>query len=463
MTFRRRKWFYLLSILSFLASFNLIWQLIYSNRNWKSGSGVPISGDPDETQVLLDRLEEDWSVVLPVNKVENAENIEDFENFEVPVQNNPWIELNNKSSLQNGNKFKEVKVGNCVYKRFSNHSVYSKPDFMEEYSDFRKCIGSISDWNEKMILAKTGQKGQLVLRTKFEYSVTPPGCPDTDPPEMLYVAFSDSISGFSERNAIRKTWGSDLNGKYRLIFVLPYGKSEKLQQEIKFHHDILQTDISQDDPDFANRQFASVLSWIYQHCELSRFVAKITDKTFVNAKRFSLLIEQEMYSANRLYGELLTRMEPNRDPKSEHYVTETEWPWPYFPPFLNGPSFIISGDVIPRLLTAARYTPVLTLPQVYFTGLVPLTNRMMRIGVAEFFQKDVPEFEDECTYAKHGTIENVSGFEEMNRIFRQVQEVQDVRNVTCTIKPPCLAKIDGKCMLYSPKMKTKTKVNKNKN
>ena len=51
-----------------------------------------------------------------------------------------------------------------------------------------------------------------------------------------------------------------------------------------------------------------------------------------------------------------------------------------FPPFLKGPSFIISGDLIPRMLMATTVIPVLPLSQVFFTGLVPLLGHMMRIG-----------------------------------------------------------------------------------
>ena len=53
-----------------------------------------------------------------------------------------------------------------------------------------------------------------------------------------------------------------------------------------------------------------------------------------------------MYAANRIYGELLKRMQPQREKSSEigHYISTQNWPWSHFPPFLQGPSFIISGD-----------------------------------------------------------------------------------------------------------------------
>ena len=100
-----------------------------------------------------------------------------------------------------------------------------------------------------------------------------------------------------------------------------------------------------------------------------------------------------MYAANRIYGELLKRMQPQREKLSEigHYISKENWPWGHFPPFLKGPSFVISGDVVPRLLMATTVIPTLPLSQVFFTGLVPLMGHLMRIGVSSFFAYYPPE------------------------------------------------------------------------
>ena len=75
---------------------------------------------------------------------------------------------------------------------------------------------------------------------------------------------------------------------------------------------------------------------------------------------------------------------------------------------------MLPGDVIPRLLVGAMLLPPLRLPRVFYTGLVPLVNRVMRIGVAEFFQDEFvavgdDDDDDECIWAVHGTIEGQSG------------------------------------------------------
>jgi hypothetical protein len=203
-----------------------------------------------------------------------------------------------------------------------------------------------------------------------------------------------------------------------------------------------------------SRLLTAALDWTTRHCERARFVVRATDTTFVNEKRFELLAKQEKFAANRLYGTMLRKMTPHRGggggDKNHHAVSVEEWPWRLFPPFLRGPSFIISGDVVPRLLTAVRYTPSLpALPQVYFTGLAPLVNKVMRIGVTGFFASDPPNYLNECSYAKYGAIENVDSASLMENIWLSVETTQVLKNKTCTVKPPCLAKVNGRCMYYS--------------
>ena len=49
----------------------------------------------------------------------------------------------------------------------------------------------------------------------------------------------------------------------------------------------------------------------------------------------------------------------------------------------------------------------------------------------------------------------------MKQVFTQVDELQRVRNVTCTVHNSCTVKVDGKCVFKSSGKKKKRK-NKNK-
>ena len=73
------------------------------------------------------------------------------------------------------------------------------------------------------------------------------------------------------------------------------------------------------------------------------------------------MAKQERFAANRIYGAMLRKMQPFRprgdgdggqasDERGHHAVTVEDYPWKFYPPFVRGPSYVISGDVIPRLL-----------------------------------------------------------------------------------------------------------------
>ena len=104
----------------------------------------------------------------------------------------------------------------------------------------------------------------------------------------------------------------------------------------------------------------------------------------------------------------------------------------------------------PFLKTALVSAPSLpSLPQVFFTGLLPLVGSVMRIGVTGFFAAEVPALANECSYAKFGAIEGVTSAAEMERVWLSVEATQTLRNKTCTVKPPCLARVNGQCMFFS--------------
>ena len=67
---------------------------------------------------------------------------------------------------------------------------------------------------------------------------------------------------------------------------------------------------------------------------------------------------------SRIYGSMLKRMQPNRDPSSAHFVSDRDWPWNFLPPFVREPTFVVSSDLVPRLLLAASTLDLLPLEQV---------------------------------------------------------------------------------------------------
>ena len=175
------------------------------------------------------------------------------------------------------------------------------------------------------------------------------------------------------RESVRSTWSTDINktlsDNHLVLFFLGKGvhrkesvnsklelmNREKIIEEGRIYKDIVTTDVDEFDPQYHLKQTFSMLSWMYKYCQLARFVVKTTSNTYVNLKTLEQFAEQEMFAANRIYGSILKRRMPDRRLEGLHFISEEEWPWGYFPPFLREPSFVVSGDVVPRLLLGRGY------------------------------------------------------------------------------------------------------------
>ena len=305
-----------------------------------------------------------------------------------PILDNPWYSEHDHGHAGDNDPlgltpedFDLQWVGSCQFRAFKNVTVFSHAEFIHEYLNFRKCSrqsqdksrSSLDQWVKSHLKASTGSRGEMVIKTSFNY----PNKPELDNEDyqeapMIIMAFSQSVK---ERDIIRSTWGKNLTNSNKLLFVVGQDHCEDID-----NGDILQSDVNPEDSHYEFKQTLVMLAWLYEHCPRVRFVLKTTSDIFINQAKVGLLVEQEMFAANRIYGELLKRMTPDRDEDGPHHVSKEDWPWDTFPPFLKGPSYVISGDLIPRILMATSVIPTLPLPQVFFTGLVPLMAHIMRIG-----------------------------------------------------------------------------------
>ena len=360
---------------------------------------------------------------------------------------NPWLSPE-KNNSRNNNREK-IKIEDCFYTPYFNYEDFLTDEFISDYINYVKCRKKFNIPNK--ITASKGFWGELKLKTGYKYDIDNYDiCPeDKDPPVVLYVVLSHLTD---DREIIRETWGKNLRENERILFYT-YGDDEdesnyeKLKRENIDYKDVLY--VNED-----NYDYISILAWLYDRCELTKFVVFTNTKSFINHKKMRTLISQEMYSSNRIYGNLLKRMQPDRNPINTHYITESDYPWEYFPPFFKNPTFVVSGDVIPRLLTAAQNIPMPinnVMRSIYVTGILPIFGNVMRLGTTGYFV-DLNEVDDEidiCTFVKHAGINGINHADKMNAIWEKVENNNE--NIPCKLTAPCVIKVEGKCMVNSDK------------
>ena len=239
----------------------------------------------------------------------------------------------------------------------------------------------MAEWQKKIII-KTGNKGQLIVGSKNKYDINPKDfCSNSKSnndrshhasPKVLYLVLSNHTEiEATMRESIRSTWSTDVNktlsDNHMVLFFLGRTKSSKkytqtklsssakILEEAKIYNDIVTTDVDESDPEYYMKQTFSMFSWTYKYCESARFVVKTTSNTYVNLKSLEQFADQEMFAANRIYGSIFKRRYPDRNINGLHYISEEDWPWDYLPPFIREPTFIMSGDILPRILLGMPY------------------------------------------------------------------------------------------------------------
>lgn len=422
----------------------------------------------EENESKLAPIDIGFITTFPSVSSSSPKVIDDKENVPFLGVDNPWFgshEHGNNSDplgLEWPADYDNHTVNSCSYREFKNLTVFSHAEFIHDYLDFRHCIGktSLDDWVKSNLIAETGSMGQMLIRTNIEFSRHP----DTDPngvncnDEKVKVIIVSISQSRQEREIIRSTWAKNLTQSVKLVFI-----TSRNSDSHEVEKDVIETNIDSQDPYFEFKQTIAMFSWLDKNCPRVRFVLKTCSDIFINTNKLIELADQEMYASNRMYGDLLRRIgaERKKESKQHHPVSLEEWPWRKFPPFLKGPSYIISGDLIPRILMATTVIPALPLAQIYFTGLVPLLGHMMRIGVSSFFAYSPPpkNTTDPCDYAKFGGIHQISDFQEMQFALNKAEEAH-AQNQTCQVAPRCLVLVEGKCGMYSKDLNGNKKPNK---
>ncbi|XP_071508380.1 beta-1,3-galactosyltransferase 1-like [Diadema antillarum] len=170
---------------------------------------------------------------------------------------------------------------------------------------------------------------------------------------------------FKRRLVVRETYGNEKEwpaikrGSFTSVFLLGTPKNATLQklidEEAAKYGDIVQEDFVDS---YANLTLKTVmgLKWMTLHCRHASFMMKIDDDSMLNQGRFLWIFKNSTIS-NWTAAEALIGAKVFRNTSSKYYISEEYYPSPTYPPYLNGPGYIMSTD-----LGAAAYKAALTTP-----------------------------------------------------------------------------------------------------
>lgn len=131
-----------------------------------------------------------------------------------------------------------------------------------------------------------------------------------------------------------------------------------------------------------------------------RYVVKIDSDCFVKVTDLSALTKRLMKSENEphVVGYAWGEKHPvvNRDKKSKWYLSKKEYPHRFFPPYADGPSYMLSFTALQRMMNAETLQEIKTnralfIEDVYVTGIVRQRLNIKLINHRKlFWLKNIP-------------------------------------------------------------------------
>ena len=176
---------------------------------------------------------------------------------------------------------------------------------------------------------------------------------------ILINSNSHNAQGKERRQAIRQTWGSKAKSHCQhclLVFLL--GKSSSQQDvanlgEANHYRDIMIVNLKDSYNDLTNK-LLNCLVWVNKI--RPTYILKTDDDVYIDIPKVLLYMQGQHY--RRFYGGIIYKNgDVPRNPSHRHYVSQHMFVSDYFPPFCKGSMYIISGNLLPELLTLAQQIP----------------------------------------------------------------------------------------------------------
>ncbi|XP_071851851.1 beta-1,3-galactosyltransferase 5-like [Apostichopus japonicus] len=138
-----------------------------------------------------------------------------------------------------------------------------------------------------------------------------------------------------------------------------------IQKEREQYHDVLQEDFVDS---YYNLTLKTIMGikWASIYCREALWVMKADDDVYINFQHLIGYLKLMSPTKHRvIIGNKYTDKPPIRDPKNKWYVSKKVFPYAKYPPYVNGPCYVISGCLTPWLYRESLAVPYLPMEDVF--------------------------------------------------------------------------------------------------
>lgn len=210
----------------------------------------------------------------------------------------------------------------------------------------------------------------------------------------LIIIIPSKVQNSRQRHAIRSTWTMASSTLVRHVFLVGYSLNtswnDNIRKESRVFKDILQGDFM-DSYYNLTLNILMGLEWSHLFCYNATFILKADDDTFVNTPYLLHVLQTNVSFDYR--GVIIGKL--NRDGKVRRNglwkVGTDSYPFPHYPNYMFGNTYLVSRNIANRLVKASEYMPYLPIEDAYITGILAKSIRTKHQHINGFtFWYDTP-------------------------------------------------------------------------
>ncbi|XP_026189849.1 beta-1,3-galactosyltransferase 5 [Cyclospora cayetanensis] len=189
-------------------------------------------------------------------------------------------------------------------------------------------------------------------------------CAD-DSPFIALVSLS-AASDFRGRQLVRSTWGGVSrvnNRRVRLVFVLGAVQSPSVQSAIEAEAREFEDIIQHEAPEkyvHLTYKLITAVQWLAASCPQAKFMVKVDTDTVLDIQKMGDYLISKETEKNVAVGVLRREIPVERDLSHPNYQDPWTYPHPTYPPYLAGPCYVLSMDLVEKIAAKFSTLPLLS-------------------------------------------------------------------------------------------------------
>jgi hypothetical protein len=210
----------------------------------------------------------------------------------------------------------------------------------------------------------------------------------TNVSDLLIITYS-AVQNFEQRTAIRATWGNMTTfPSVQLVFLIGQATdtsvAKRVVEESNKYNDLVQTMYVDSWWNLTMKHMA-MLDFVNQSCPNIALVAKTDDDIYLTMPKVLKFVASIRKEQNQIFCTILYNNPVTRDITSKYYVPRDSYDKDFYPPYCNGPFYIMTSDVIPKLFQGTLKTRYMeNTDDGLVTGIVAVDQGIQRTNMVSF-------------------------------------------------------------------------------